>query len=539
MVIVLIAAHAPLFLNDGIVMDDWLVFKLRPDQVMDIGFLANGAGHPIFFCYYSIANMTGEPVAVMVIMAMFGILAGAICLALTAIRSGLLSRTEAVGVALLVWTYPGYQMWAGKANGVYVFSFGLFVVATWLLTLAFDARGLRRIALRMVSVLGFFLSFELNSLMVLYVFAMFGLFVAVWRATGGEQGPIRRLVLSAWRCAAGYPEFVVLPLVYWGVLNVWFKRVGDYAGYYGIRLPTLSALLDGWRSFFKIGYLDVLVRAIRMAMDHRLLFALIAVLLVVATVGLARGSKRPRWSVFGIALPLCLGVLLFAGLALPYLIAGIRPTEHFYETRHLLLFGLPGALFVLSGKRLLDGVVGEPAAVAGAFGLALIVSVAALWSSYFFLQARVLKQEALSSHLAVMPMPAALVFNLDDSSFDVSSRHVPFGIAEVTGMLRLAWGDHPFLGFTKQAERPTVLQEMELIRITQGSAYRHIDPSGPQATISLRLGPAAAPDEVLVRRYYACRLLGRCDVASLLTQLAVVEVEVGPIAGVLPVDKQE
>ncbi len=104
------------------------------------------------------------------------------------------------------------------------------------------------------SALGFFFSFALNSLMVLYVFVMFGLFVAVWRANGEEQGSLRRLVLSAWRCASGYPELVVLPLVYWGVLNVWFKRVGDYADYYGIRLPTFSALRDGWRSFFRIGY---------------------------------------------------------------------------------------------------------------------------------------------------------------------------------------------------------------------------------------------------------------------------------------------
>jgi hypothetical protein len=533
--ILLLAAHAPLFLNDGVVMDDWLVLKLRPEYAIDLNFLVRGAGHPVFFGYISLANMTGAPVIMMVIMTTFAILAGAVCVALTAMRSGLLSRPEAIGVALLVWTYPGYQMWAGKANAVYVFSFGLFCVATWLLTLAFDANGVRRVALRAAAALGFFFSFELNSLMVLYVFAMFGLFVAVWRANGGEQGPIRRLALSAWRCASGYPELVVLPLVYWGVLNVWFKRVGGYAGYYGIRLPTLSGLLDGWHSFFEMGYMDVLARAGRMATEYRSLFVFMVLLVIILT--LACRGERSRLSVSRIVLPLLLSVLLFAALALPYLISGIQPSEHFYETRHLLLFGLPGALFVLSAKRLLEGIIGERAAVAGVFGLALIVSVAALWSSYFFVQARVLKQEALSSHLGAMPMPAALVFNLDDGFYDRSPRHAPFGIAEVTGMLRLAWGDRPFLGFSLQGERPTVLQEMELSRITEGSAFHHIDPSGPQATISLRPGPLAAPNTVLVWHYYACRLLARCDVAAFLTQLASVKIDVGPIAGVTPVDK--
>ena len=101
-------------------------------------------------------------------------------------------------------------------------------------------------------------------------------------------------------------------------------------------------------------------------------------------------------------------------------------------------------------------------------------------------------------------------------------------------MLRLVWGDHPFFGFSLPGERPTILREMAAAWTTEGNAFRSMDPSGPQATISLEPGPAAAPDAALVRRYYACRLLARCDVAALLTQFATVKVDVGPIAGVLP-----
>jgi hypothetical protein len=162
--IFLLAAHAPLILNDGVFLDDWLVLKLRQGYVANLDFLWHGAGHPVFFGYYSIANITGAPVLAMVIMTVFAIVAGAVCLALSAVRSGLLSRAEAIGVALLVWTYPGYQMWAGKANAVYVFSFGLFCIGTWLLMLAFDARGARHAAFRIAAVLAFFLSFALNSL---------------------------------------------------------------------------------------------------------------------------------------------------------------------------------------------------------------------------------------------------------------------------------------------------------------------------------------------------------------------------------------
>ncbi len=138
-----------------------------------------------------------------------------------------------------------------------------------------------------------------------------------------------------------------------------------------------------------------------------------------------------------------------------------------------------------------------------------------------------------------MPMPAAIVFDLKDGFYDHSPRYAPFGIAEVTGMLRLHGAITRSFGFSLQGERPTVLQEMESSRNIEGSAFRHIDPSGPQATISLEPGPAALPNAGLVRHYYACRLLGRCDVAEFLTQLAIVKIDVGPIAGVLPATRSK
>jgi hypothetical protein len=75
---------------------------------------------------------------------------------------------------------------------------------------------------------------------------------------------------------------------------------------------------------------------------------------------------------------------------------------------------------------------------------------------------------------------------------------------------------------------------MEAAWMNEGSAFRRMDPSGPQATIWLQPDPAAAFDGVLVRQYYSCRVLPRCDPAALLTQLAVVKIDVGPIASVLP-----
>jgi hypothetical protein len=536
LLILLMAAHAPLVLNDGLMMDDWLLLKLRPDSAVDLSFLLNGAGHPLFFGYLKLANLTGVPVLAMKILALAGILVGAACLMSAATRLDLLSPTEAVGFSLIVWTYPGYQMWAGKANSLYVFSFGLFFVGAWLLTLAFVAKGTRHATLRIAAALVFFLSFALNSTIILYAFAMLVLFIAAWLGNDRTQGLLRRSLLSAWQCATRYPELVLLPLVYWGGLNIFFKRIGVYSRHYNTHLPTFSELLEGWSAFFSIGYRDVLRNIIKEMLHSPLLFAFAVLLVAIGFVPLRFNQKRSAGSGYRIALPFLLTPILFATLALPYLVAGLRPGG-FYETRHLLLFGLPLAFGVLAVKRFAEVAIDDRAAFVVVFGLAAVASIAALWNDYFFMQARTLKQHALFSHLAAMPRPDATVFDLNDGFLDWPSPHSPFGVPEVTGMLRLAWGNHPFLGFTARAERPTILQEMEELRTGEGSAYHNIDPSGPQATITFRPGPNAAPNAALVRGYYACRLLGTCDVSEFLKELALVSVEIGPINGITPLEK--
>ncbi|MDA9403665.1 hypothetical protein [Bradyrhizobium sp. CCBAU 45389] len=532
----LLIAHAPMLLNDGLFMDDWFVLKPRPDYFIDIGFLLNGAGHPIFYSYDTLANWTGAPVAVMVSLAFAGVVFGATCLVLTAMRLGLLDCTEAVGFALIVWTYPGYQLWAGKANAVYVFSFGLLFVGAWLLTLAFSTRGWRRVLLRVACAVVFLLSFALNSTVVLYACVMLGLFVANWRSGAVAQGFIRRTWLAAWRCALGYPELIVLPLVYAGTLSIWFKRIGLYAQHYDAHFPTLDELSNGWRAFFDAGYRDVVAHAIRAAIQVPAPFILAAALVGIVLL-LLRPGTEPTAPRRAIALPLVLAVVLFLALSSPYLIAGLRPSStHFYESRHLLLFGVPAALALLAFKRQAERWIGPSAAFASLFGLATILWFGMLWNDYTFMQARTLKQEALTRGLAGLVQPAATVYALDDRFFDRPSRDVPFGLAEVTGMLRLAWGNQPFFGFALGAERPDVLQEMEEKRVAPGTAFRHIDPSGRQATILLQAGSGGAADRALVRTYYTCRLLARCDVAELLAQLAQVTIKVGPIAGITPLN---
>src|SRR5581483_9178663 len=102
--LLLLVAHAPLWLNDSLVMDDWFVLKPRPDYAIDLDFMLHGAGHPIFFGFYSLANLTGAPILFMKVVALVAIVSGGVCLGRASVRTGLLTQVEAVGFSAIVWT---------------------------------------------------------------------------------------------------------------------------------------------------------------------------------------------------------------------------------------------------------------------------------------------------------------------------------------------------------------------------------------------------------------------------------------------------
>jgi hypothetical protein len=223
----------------------------------------------------------------------------------------------------------------------------------------------------------------------------------------------------------------------------------------------------------------------------------------------------------------------FVVCASPYLASGIQPAQHFFETRHLILFGIPLGLLLIFAVRVVGLVVSNRVVACGILGIALSINICALWNGYFFQQARWLRQEAMIDDLRrAYPEPPASVFNLTDGFADRPG-HTYFGIIELTGALHLIWGPRPVFGFSGRSERPTILQEMDHALHMQGSAFRNIDIWGPQATIELVPKTPVLTNYALSRNYYLC-LLRSCDARSLIQNLATTDVRVGPIPNLAP-----
>ncbi|GLR85478.1 hypothetical protein [Bradyrhizobium iriomotense] len=519
-------AHAPILINNGLIADDWLIFRIKPGYPAQIDFMLHGAGHPIVYVYCALANLSGHPIAFMKTMAIIGVAIGAINLRAFLGRLRVFSDFEAQFLTLLVWTYAGFQVWTAKLLATYIFSLALVFLGLNLFA-AIAASKSPPIWWRPLSLIALFCSFAINSMMVVY---LIGLLAVLFASPLGDRRRLASLpLLKRW------VDFLALPFVYWFSTRLLFPRSGPYAEYYRARIPDLDTTLAAAGQFVEQGTYRLLEQATTLASETHRLFAIVA-LAGLAFVALSFRVERTglswRDGLISAAWLMVAGLTTFAVLLLPYIAIGAVPTGHFYESRHLLLFGIPLGLLAVSVLRILRSVPGTTPFALTAVVLLLTVNLCSLWDGYFHQQARWLRQNALIHGLQrAYREPPAAVFNLIDYFLEHPT-HTWFGMSEVTGILHAAWDNRPLLGFLARNEPATILQDVDKMKKMPGSAFSNVDPWGLQARIELIPREPVLTNYRLSLQYYRC-LVSFCETGKLTDALAETRVQVGPIPRVL------
>jgi len=530
----LLLVHIFLIVNSGLFADDWLLFAIKSGYPVQTDFLIHGAGHPFLFLYVTLANLSGHPVACMKILALAGIVIGALNLRSFLLRLSVFSEFEAVTFSFLVWSYGGYQNWATKLLATYVFSFGLLCLGLNLLSIVVSSDR-PNIWLRLSSLAALFCSFSLNSMIAAYGIGLGAIFLAqAYREQAERQGILSRIAAMCRR----FPDFLVLPVIYWVSVNHFFPKIGPYENYYRPRIPSAGEILSDLDDFWIWGFRKILRQAIDVTKEapYVLVLALVVGLAFTALVA-RRRDRRRAISVSAAIWPALAAIASFVICASPYLVSGLRPASHFFESQHLILLGIPLGFALVWAFRMTSLVV--PGNIAGRTVVALLLTInlCALWNGYFLQQARWLRQEALIDHLRrAYAEPPATVFDLVDGFADYPW-HTYLGSAEVTGTLHLAWDHRPLFGFTGNKERSTILRDIDAATHTEGSPFRDIEPWGPQATIELVPRTPVLANAALARSYYLC-LVRACDAGSLIDDLVDVTVRVGPIPNLAPRQQQ-
>ena len=116
---------------------------------------------------------------------------------------------------------------------------------------------------RILILITFYVSFILNSLLAYYYILFVYLFVLQMKTTDRSKNFIIRVLDSVWKVLIHYPDFFVLPFIYYGMNKMLFPTYGDTFGNYNA--ITLRGILDCFvyvpKSIVKIA-LEIIERCI-------------------------------------------------------------------------------------------------------------------------------------------------------------------------------------------------------------------------------------------------------------------------------------
>lgn len=423
-----VLAYWPLLLNNGVFWDDWVLYHQAPRTVLGI-FSEQGSR---LAGYLDVLLVSAAPVVAKWVVFTIYLVAMLVVYQIL-LDSKLFGRRTSLLLALFAAVIPYNAGRIAAMNALYALCYLLFVAA-FLALMRYLAQ--RKLSLRVLALLLFFLSFGTASLMVFYALPL--VYIAYH-----ERASLTSLKGVAKTCWS-YADFILIPLVFFAMKSVFFVPHGIYAGYNTIELANIARSPHEYFLTLSSSFLDVIGRSFTTAagaLGFAIVLLIVTYLLLAnrtpaATAGTnAQASSAKRF---------LFGALLFYLGVLPYLAIG-RDGATFgreWESRDQLLLGIGAAFMLFYGLRFLFalfhfGVRPQRVVFSILVAAFLVVNVA----TYLQFQADWFKQIAFMESVRGMPqIRDNTSFAVDDraAALNAMNRHVQF--YEYNGMLRQVFG---------------------------------------------------------------------------------------------------
>jgi len=491
-VFVALIVHGLVLLNDGIYLDDWLIYTdLIEGNWEALSSWVIQAGQPGHLYFYWLVGYLPGLIFKFRMVAFLSILLTAILVYKICDESKLTSRLESLFIAFISLTYPAFRVSIETSVTPYLVFYFLFVLAIFLAVWSERVSGVVRHSLRGCSAVLFFLSFSLNSLLVFYFGFLFFLLTYEQRLKRCtfKQAFIQFLPRRL--------DFLLLPFVYWAVKEFLFPRYGDYADYNRFQFspPTLAVNVGLFIMNATYGQLNH-------ALEVMLQQPALALLLLLAAYGASRAFKMDSipssdsWLHPSALLTFGL-VLLLLGI-LPYVVVGLGPTLYGFNTRHALLVGLPVALILTGTVRLVfsRGEAGLPKPARAVLATLVVAFSMTLVDNYFAWQARWAKDRSIMVNLSSLgDFKQMSIFWVDDQfQFEGAPGYAPY---DWSSMFKQVWGGESRIGLNQQFFTPKVLADREKFSRSWALPLYNLsdlDPAGCQAILRISRGRLASPD---------------------------------------------
>jgi hypothetical protein len=249
----------------------------------------------------------------------------------------------ATAISALAAASPFYDVLGDLSLWMHVSCVLLFWLAWAAMALGRDLRGLRYIVIRSIALAIFFVSFNLNSLLVFFYSVASCLLILRKR---GEQA--LNICPEILRVVPRWLDFAVLPIVFW----LWKTTFTPTSGYYeNYNKPNLqvSSMIEGMGSVVWT-FLGPTAAELFFPLDWTVLGALIGGLggwwctqhAVAIRADVDFGNKFP------LRLAVC-GAVLLVGALFPYVVVGQPITSYGWWSRNTILLPLPLATLCVAG----------------------------------------------------------------------------------------------------------------------------------------------------------------------------------------------
>lgn len=508
-------SHGLLLLNDGTYFDDWILKPLLIDgNWNELQNWFSEMGLPVSPYFYWAMHQTGDYYKIAVLLTKFftAVLVYKICLRLVWVN-----RYEALGIALLNLVYPAYQVATTFCNLIYEFYYLLFLLAAWLLLRAEPLKGWNGQGLlaRLPPLLLFFISFNLNSLLVFYFPFLLLLFLHLKQAHQFSWSAAARTLLPR------HADFILLPFVYWAGKKLLFPTHGLYESYNTIKF-SLSVLASHILDFIETaGYAQVEASIARL-MGQPILWVLALALAYLAYsrtlkhrdalppthIQIGQEARKAKWIFL-------FGALLLLSGVFAYSVVGLSPSISGWNTRHAILVGLPMAILIVAALRPLwvNGLYHEPGnfdsrLVSILIGASLFAAFALSTVSYYVgWQARAIKDRAVMTVLAEAPVLKKFSIFWIDDQFPAGGERL-YRFYEWSSMFKQVWGGESRIGLQVQGygNNPAILSGLGQY-FNKRYLLAEFDPAGCQVAMGITRGPLQYSDAEMVLRYFKFRFL--------------------------------
>lgn len=310
-------------------------------------------------------------------------------------RLARLEAPAALAIAALATAAPVYEVLGDVSLAMYPAGVLMFWGGWWLVAAGLDRRGPAAVGCRLAALALLFLSFNVNSLLVMHYGVAATLALLRWRdVPWREVGP--RIIRAALR----HPGLLAVPVAFWIWKSVFTPTSGYYAAYNkpSFALPTLA-----------LGYAGMLIDFLGPLAVDILRSPLWLVPAVAAGFGCARWlAARKHTPIAADTAPpshglllTCCGLILMAAAAFPYITVGQAIMSYGWWSRSCLLFPLPIAMTIVGllalGNR--AALPARPLAWLAAAAALTVLFVGGCWRNTLTMQAYGAKQAAIRRDL--------------------------------------------------------------------------------------------------------------------------------------------